>query len=450
MDRDSDTATRLIDPMFWRLPLADRMAEFVEIRERGPFAAASFENPLTGETEHFHVVTRYAEVVEISQRPKEFCSGQGAVSIPDMPAEALDFFGSFINMDDPRHARQRGIVARSFTPRQLQGVLDSVETICTEVIDGFCEQGEVDLVEVLSQPFPLLVICDMMGIPRSEFDTVLDATNIILGGGDPEFLGDGDPMMAIFAAGMQLSSLMNEIAEERRRHPTDDLTSQLVHNDLGEDMLAPQRDRSLLHPAGGGRQRHHPDRDQPRHEPAVAEPGPASPLAGRPRRRDADGGRGDRPGGVAGDLHAPDRHRPTSRSRATTSTRATRSSCSTGRPTATRGCSTIPSTSTSGAIPTRTSASGDPDPHFCLGAHLARREVSVAFRQILTRLPDIEVIGDPVPLESMGIPLVGGIKRLPVSSSRPPRPWGSEPASPSAVPVFRVGAAAEGPVGLSR
>jgi cytochrome P450 len=57
---------------------------------------------------------------------------------------------------------------------------------------------------------------------------------------------------------------------------------------------------------------------------------------------------------------------------------------------------------------------GGPGPHFCLGAHLARREVAVVFRQLLTRLPDIEVIGDPVPLQAMGIPLVGGIKRLPV------------------------------------
>src|SRR3546814_12940677 len=103
-----------------------------------------------------------------------------------MRPEALDSCGAVIHRDDPRHARQRGIVARSFTPRQLQGVLDSVETICTEVIDGFCEKGEVDLVEVMSQPFPLLVICDMMGIPRSQFQTVLDATNVILGAGDPE------------------------------------------------------------------------------------------------------------------------------------------------------------------------------------------------------------------------------------------------------------------------
>ena len=57
---------------------------------------------------------------------------------------------------------------------------------------------------------------------------------------------------------------------------------------------------------------------------------------------------------------------------------------------------------------------GGPGPHFCLGAHLARREVAVAFRQLFTRLPDIEVVGDVVPLEAMGIPLVGGIKRMPV------------------------------------
>jgi methyl-branched lipid omega-hydroxylase len=57
---------------------------------------------------------------------------------------------------------------------------------------------------------------------------------------------------------------------------------------------------------------------------------------------------------------------------------------------------------------------GGPGPHFCLGAHLARREVAVAFRQLLTRLPDVEVVGDAVPLDAMGIPLVGGIKHLPV------------------------------------
>src|SRR3954449_844905 len=195
----------LLQPGFWQEPLAHRMAKIAEIREYGPFHPAEFENFMSGGVERFYAVTRYDEVVEISKRPQDFCSGKGAPNIPDMPEEALEFFGSFINMDDPRHARQRGIVSRSFTPRQLAAVLDSVETICSEVIDGMCEQGEVNLVEALSQPFPLLVICDMMGIPRSEFRTVLEATNVILGPGDPDMLGGRDPMSAILEAGIELT-----------------------------------------------------------------------------------------------------------------------------------------------------------------------------------------------------------------------------------------------------
>jgi len=93
----------LVDPQFWRMPLEDRMARFADLREIDSFLPASFENPMTGLTESFWVTTRYAEVVEISRRPEDFCSGRGAVSIPDMPADMLEFFGSFINMDDPRH-----------------------------------------------------------------------------------------------------------------------------------------------------------------------------------------------------------------------------------------------------------------------------------------------------------------------------------------------------------
>jgi methyl-branched lipid omega-hydroxylase len=407
------TGARLVEPDFWRQPLEARMAEFIELREAGPFTSLSFENLMSGETEHLQVATRYAEVVEISKRPKEFCSGKGAVSIPDMPAEALDFFGSFINMDDPRHARQRGIVARSFTPRQLQSVLDSVETICAEVIDGFCDQGEVDLVKVMSQPFPLLVICDMMGIPRSEFGTVLRATNVILGAGDPEFLGDGDPMAAIFGAGMSLTTLMNDLADERRANPTDDLTSKLVHNDLGEDMLAPNEIAPffiLLAVAGNDTTR-------------TAISHGMHLLSQNPEQRRI----------WQDDL---DKVTPTAveeivrvaspvtfmRRTATTDVTISGHDFSEGDKVvllygvANRDPRVFVEPEKFDVLrdPNPHVGFGGPGPHFCLGAHLARREVSVAFRQLLTRLPDIEVTGDPVPLESMGIPLVGGIKRLPV------------------------------------
>jgi cytochrome P450 len=367
---------------------------------------------LTGEPEPFFAVTRYADVMEISKRPKEFCSGRGAVSIQDLPEEALEFFGSFINMDDPRHARQRGIVARSFAPRQLQAVLDSVDTICSEVIDGFCGEGEADLVKVMSQPFPLLVICDMMGIPRSEFGTVLDATNVILGGGDPEFMGD-DPMMAMFESGMKLTNLMNELAEERRAHPTDDLTSALVHNELGEEMLAPNEIAPffiLLAVAGNDTTRtaisygmdlltRNPDQrriwqdDLDGVTPGAVEEivRVASPVTFMRRTATADvtvGGHDFKEGDKFVLFYGAANRDPL--------------------------VFDDPERFDVRRDPNPQIGFGGPGPHFCLGAHLARREVSVAFRQLLTRLPDIEVTGDPVPLQAMGIPLVCGLKRLPV------------------------------------
>ncbi len=413
---ETTAVDRLIDPTFWRQPLADRMAEIAVMREATPFVAAQFDNPMTGLTEHFFVATRYADVVEISKRPKEFCSGNGATSVPDLPLEALEFFGSFINMDDPRHARQRGIVSRSFTPRQLQKVLDSVETICAEVIDQFCEAGEVDLVKVLSQPFPLLVICDMMGIPRSEFDTVLNATNTILGGGDPEFVRGDNPIMALFEAGMSLTNLMNELVEDRRKHPTDDLTSKLVHNDVGEDMLAPNEIAPffiLLAVAGNDTTR-------------TAISHGMHLLAQYPdqRRIWQDDLEGVTPTAVEEIIRMAS---PVTFMRRTATTGVTISGhdfVEGDKVVLLYGAANRdplvfddPERFDARRDPNPHVGFGGPGPHFCLGAHLARREVSVVFKQLLTRLPDIEVTADPVPLEAMGIPLVSGIKRLPVRFS---------------------------------
>ena len=409
----TESVAELIDPQFWRMPLEDRMARFAELREVDAFLPASFDNPLSGLTEAVSVTTRYAELVEISRRPEDFCSGRGAVSIPDLPAEALEFFGSFINMDDPRHARQRAIVSRSFTPRQLESVLASVETICTEVIDGMCEQGEVDLVQALSQPFPLLVICDMMGIPRSEFGTVLDATNVILGAGDPEMLGGRDPMTAMFEAGMQLTMLMNELADERRKTPRDDLTSALVNADGDEDMLAPHEIAPffiLLAVAGNDTTRtaisrgmmllaQNPDqRKLGQDDLAAVTPTAveeivrvASPVTFMRRTATHDAKVGD--------------HEFTEGEKVVllygVANRDPRVFDDPERFDVLRN-------------PNPHVGFGGPGPHFCLGAHLARREVSVAFRQLLTRVPDIELTGEGEPLESMGMPLVGGIKHLPV------------------------------------
>lgn len=404
----------IADAAFWHQPLSARMAHFAELRERGPFTRLSFVDPVTGDEGEFFAVTRYHEVVEISRRPEDFCSGKGSTSISDLPSDAMEFFGSFIVMDDPRHARQRAIVARAFTPRKLQDLLDMVERICAEVIDGICERGEVDLVEAVSEPFPLLVICDMMGIPRSEFSTVLQATNVILGAGDADRLGGREDVLgALLEAGMQLTTLMNELAEHRRKHPADDLTTALVHNDLGEDMLAPHELAPffiLLAVAGNdttrtaislGMQLLHENPDQraiwqndlDRVTPAAVEEivRAASPVVFMRRTATRDltlSGHQFREGDRFVLFYGAANRDPR--------------------------VFVEPERFDVRRDPNPHVGFGGPGPHFCLGAHLARRELSALFRQLLIRLPDIEVSGEPVLLRSLGIPLVGGVKHLPV------------------------------------
>src|SRR3546814_19219137 len=84
----------LAQPSFWTLPLEERMAQFAEIRAEGPFVPVEFDNPLTEERERFYAVTRFDPVVELRRRTLAFCSGKGAVSIPDIPTAALAFFRS--------------------------------------------------------------------------------------------------------------------------------------------------------------------------------------------------------------------------------------------------------------------------------------------------------------------------------------------------------------------
>lgn len=408
-----DTTLSIDDAEFWHRPLRERMAHFAELREAGPFTPGEVENPMTGERDRFLAVTRMAEVMEISRRPKDFCSGRGSTSIQDMPAEAAEFFGSFIAMDDPRHARQRGIVARSFTPRQLAGVLDSVGTICDEVIDGMCDKGEVDLVEAVSQPFPLLIICDMMGIPRSEFGTVLAATNVILGAGDPEVLAGRDLVTALFEAGSELIGLMDELVEFRRVNPTDDLTSALVHADVGEETLAPHEIGPffiLLAVAGN---------DTTRNGISIG----LQLLAENPdqRRLWQDDLDAVTPSAVEEIVRAAS---PVTFMRRTVTRDLTLAGheLSEGERlvlfygAANRDPRVFddPERFDVRRDPNPHVGFGGPGPHFCLGAHLARRELAVMFQRLLTRLPDLEVVGAPVPLEALGIPLVGGIKHLPV------------------------------------
>jgi cytochrome P450 len=212
---------------------------------------------------------------------------------------------------------------------------------------------------------------------------------------------------------MELAGLMTELAEDRRRNPRDDLTTALVHNDLGEDMLAPQELAPffiLLAVAGNDT-----TRNAISHGMHLLTLNPAEKAKWQADIEQAT------PKAVEEIIRAAS---PVTFMRRTLTRNLTLSGQEFeegdkvvmfyGAANRDPRVFNDPETFDIGRDPNPHIGFGGPGPHFCLGAHLARRELSVVFRHLLTRLPDIEVVGDPVPLQALGIPLVGGIKHLPV------------------------------------
>ncbi len=412
------TDVNLSDPAFWTQPLEQRQAGFATLRREDPIAF--FDEPTFGDIAlgpGYYAITKHADLLEISRNPEVFCSGLGSTSVTDMPPEAAEFFGSFIVMDDPRHARLRGIVSRRFTPKQLQGVMDNVAKVADEIIDGMAAKGETDFVRDISAPFPLLIIMDMMGIPRSEYATCLDATNKILGAGDAEFFdgAQGEEMFGqVIGAGMTLVQLMNEVAEFKRTNPGDDLTTQLINAELEDDVLTPQELGSffiLLAVAGNDTTRtalshgmhyltQNPDQRKiwqdnlddvttTAVEEIVRYAGPVVYMR-RTLTRDAaiESGHDFKAGEKVVLFY--------------------------GSASRDEDVFDDPDRFDVRRNPNPHVGFGGPGPHFCLGAHLARRELNVMFRRLFERLPDIEATAPPELLNPQGIPLVTGVKRIPV------------------------------------
>lgn len=396
---------------FWAKPWAERDAAFATLRRERPVAFfEELEVAPFPKGPGYYAVTRYADVLTASKTPEVFSSAAGAVSILDMPAEMNEYFGSMISMDDPRHARLRRIVSGTFTPKMLNQVLDQVAATAAEVVEKVRGAGVIDFVAEVSSPFPLIVVCDLMGIPESERQMVLEQSNIILSGGDPEFIPEGtDPVTAFLGAGSQLVELMNGLAAERRERPTDDLTSALVNTAVDGEQLSGDELASffiLLSVAGHETTRNgishgvrllgeHPDqRAIWQGDPGVTTTAVdevvrvASPVVWMRRTltRDAE---------LSGvQLHEGDKvllfYGSANRDDAVFAD---------------------PERFDVRRDPNPHVGFGGPGPHFCLGAHLARREIALLVGELFRQVPDFQLAGPPEQLRSN---FINGIKHLPV------------------------------------
>ena len=398
---------------FWELPEEEREGAFATLRSERPIPFME-EPDLPVEAlprgPGYWSLTRHADLQEASRNPEIFSSAAGATSIFDLPKEFSEFFGGMINMDDPRHGRQRRIVSRGFTPGALAKMKAGVARRASEIIDRVIERGECDFVADIAAPLPLEIICDMMGIPDSESAMVFEQTNTILGLGDPEFLVSVEnPQVAALQAGAALGTLMGEMAADRRKNPRDDLTTALLQSDLEDGAMTDHELASffvLLVVAGNETTRN-----------AISHGMKA--LCDYPdeRRRWAADFEGVADTAVEEIVRwaSPVIHMRR------TCTRAT----SLGGQDFAEGDKVVlwyASANRDEAVfdepyrfdvtrsPNEHVGFGGPGPHYCLGANLARREIRVMFRQIFERLPDLEITGPPDRLRSN---FINGIKRMP-------------------------------------
>lgn len=402
----------LSDPEFWLKDRSFREGAFKTLRDESPFHF--FEERVIEDAPFppgpgYRAITRHDDIWHISRNPQLFCSGKGS-NIGDLPVEMNEFFGSMINMDDPKHFRLRNIVSRGFTPKEITRVEEQVknraEKLVTDLFERF-PNGECDFVEEVAAPLPLAIICDMMGIPEEDHKQIFHWTNVILGVGDPEFVGSYEDLMRV---ALEMFTYAQNLGQSRIDSPQDDVTSAMMNAVVDGERLTAQEFGSffiLLVVAGNETTRNaishgmklltdHPDQrklwfdDFDTHTKTAVEEivRYATPvihfrrtvtedteLSGQKLSAGdkvvmfyASGNRDER---VFDDPYKFD----------------------------------VTRTVTPAQV-----GFGAGGPHFCLGANLARREIAVMFDEIRRRMPNLRITGEPAYLQSA---FINGIKRMP-------------------------------------
>lgn len=411
---------------FWARPDDDRAPAFAALRRFDRPQWIPFHNrmPFVPSEDRFLAVVRHADVVSASRDARLFGNEPTAASLYDLPPYLARYLGSMINMDGPRHARMRKVVARAFSPRLLARLEGGIRARAERIVDDVAAHGPGDFVAQVAGRLPVEVICDMLGIPERHHARVTRHGESLVGFSDPEYTGirreyllrHGSPgpqhivpgSLRIIRAGHDLTTLVRRIGRDRLREPRDDLVSTLVHADVDGERLTPREVGTLfilLVLAGSETTRStlthalrlltaHPEQrsllldDLDARLPGAVEEVVrlASPVIQFRRTATGDGDVGGTP------VRAGDKillfYTSANRDEAVF---------------------TDPDRFDITRSPNPHLGFGGPGPHFCLGANLARLEVRVMLHALLTRFPDVRAAGEPELLLSN---FTHGVKRM--------------------------------------
>ncbi|MFC3572324.1 cytochrome P450 [Streptomyces yaanensis] len=140
---------------------------------------------------------------------------------------------SFIRLDPPEHDRLRRIANRSFgpphSPRRIDSMRGELAEIVSGLIDGLADAQQIDLVDQFAYPFPVTVICRLLGVPREDEPRFRAWVDPLVASLDPDTSGnDTERKRAAQEARMQLGMYLAGLVEQRQKEPRDDMLSELV------------------------------------------------------------------------------------------------------------------------------------------------------------------------------------------------------------------------------
>ncbi len=195
---------------------------FRKLRDEAP--VSWHQHPDSGKR-GFWAITRYDDIVAASKDTSTFSNREGIQLIfeGDIPHAGQN---SMIEMDPPEHARMRRLVGPAFSSMGVTRLNDQIRDRVRVILNSIAGQEEIDFVRDFATPLPLGVFYDLMGVPQADQRRMLELADRTFFSGDPRF--GGENAQGIGEAGLEIQAYGRWLAEQRRKDPKDDVMSTLV------------------------------------------------------------------------------------------------------------------------------------------------------------------------------------------------------------------------------
>lgn len=189
-----------------------------------------------------HVLTRYEDCAAVLSTTAWSHAEEAGMMHPTVKPEdaAEELPTSFLWMEPPDHTRLRNLVTKGFTPRMVTRLRPRIEELCEQLVDKALEAGEFDLVEMIAYPLPLIIACELIGVPKEAYGQVHQWSSDLARGFDHDYTLPEESLQARSAASRGFMGYFRELLNERRVNPADDLLSALSQVEDRGDVLTEQ------------------------------------------------------------------------------------------------------------------------------------------------------------------------------------------------------------------